>query len=153
MRLGFCLGKAADNAMRIFWQDTMRLGLATLDDEHKRMVGLLDGVCLALQYRDLPTAAQALGQFSDVLNAHFTNEEMLLDQSFNDGAESHRQGHRETIDLVDRLRSAINDDGDLVLAEHLVAELVTQWIRRLFREDSDLVARLKGRPALASVAG
>ena len=108
------------------------------------MVALLDSVCLALQDRNLPAAALALDEFSGVLTRHFASEEGFLAQIFAIDADQHRQSHRDTADLVGRLRVAIGGAGDLPLAERLVAELVTEWIRRLFREDNDLVTQLKG---------
>ena len=134
--------------MRIFWQDTMRLGLATMDDEHRHVVGLLDGVCVALQRRNLPAAAVAVDHFSQVLADHFASEELLLEQCGGEEADLHRAGHRQTTGLVTQLGAAVQGGGDLAKAEELASELVTHWISRLFREDNDLVIGLSRRASV-----
>jgi hemerythrin-like metal-binding protein len=131
------------SAMRIFWQDSMNFGLPEVDEEHRRMVGLLDGVCLALYGRDLPAAGRALNHFLEIMLDHFASEERLLTQFSDDEVEHHLEVHRNTTDLVEQLREAIVDDRDLAKAEHLLSELVHRWIRRLFTEDAELAARIK----------
>jgi hemerythrin-like metal-binding protein len=132
--------------MRIFWQDTMCLGLAAVDDEHQHMVSLLDGVCLALMRRDLSAAAAVLAEFSQVLNSHFATEEVMLDQMLAEASQQHREVHRHIGQVVKRLAGAVGDDRNLAEAEALAAELVTHWISRLFREDTEMISHMKRRP-------
>jgi hemerythrin len=129
--------------MRIFWQESMCLGVAALDDDHRRLVTLLDQVCLMLQGRNLPGAGVAVEEFTDALILHFANEERLIDQFGGDADDHHRDGHAETLGLVERLREAIIDAADHALALTLAADLIAQWITRLFHHDNDLVRRLK----------
>jgi hemerythrin len=135
--------------MRIFWQESMSLGVAALDDDHRRLVALLDGVCVALQGRNLPAAGDAITEFIEAMALHFASEERLIDQFGGDHDDHHRAGHADTARLVDRLRGAIIDAGDHGLALALAGELITLWITRLFHHDNELVARLK-RPRRAS---
>ncbi|WP_173984515.1 bacteriohemerythrin [Magnetospirillum sp. SS-4] len=130
----------------------MCLGVPALDDDHRRLVVLLDQVCLALQGRNLPGAGRAVEEFIDALGLHFAHEERLIDQFGGDADERHRDGHAETLGLVERLREAIIDAADHALAITLASDLITQWITRLFHHDSDLVRHLKapssaGEPA------
>jgi hemerythrin len=129
--------------MRIFWQESMCLGVPALDDDHRRLVTLLDQVCLTLQGRNLPGAGVAVEDFIDALTLHFANEERLIDQFGGDADDHHRDGHAETMGLVERLREAIVDAADHALTLTLAADLITQWITRLFHHDSDLVRCLK----------
>ncbi len=121
----------------------MCLGVAALDDDHRRLVTLLDQVCLMLQGRNLPGAGVAVEEFTDALILHFANEERLIDQFGGDADDHHRDGHADTLGLVERLREAIVDAADHALALTLAADLITQWITRLFHHDNDLVRRLK----------
>ena len=138
--------------MRIFWQDTMRLGLAAVDDEHQHMVSLLDGVCLALMRRDLSAAAAALGEFSQVLTCHFATEEVMLDKMAAEASQQHREVHRHISQMVERLACAVGGDQNLAQAEALAAELVTHWISRLFREDSEMISQMKRLPRAQEAA-
>lgn len=130
-------------AMRIFWQNSMSFGLPEMDREHREMVSLLDRVCLALHGRNLDAAARALDDFAAAMTEHFHAEEVLLSEIGGEHMDHHVMVHRRTADVVSQLHQALVDHRDLGMAERLVGELVTQWIRRLFHEDADMAERVK----------
>ncbi|WP_156612678.1 hemerythrin domain-containing protein [Paramagnetospirillum marisnigri] len=121
----------------------MGFGLSGMDAEHRRLVTGLDNVCLALHGRNLGAAGHALADFIDIMTGHFSTEEDLLRRMGGDAAEHHLAVHRMTAELTENLRIAIEVDRSLERAEFLAAELVTQWIRRLFHEDAALAERIK----------
>ncbi|WP_161539717.1 hemerythrin domain-containing protein [Paramagnetospirillum kuznetsovii] len=121
----------------------MILGLPGIDEDHHRLVAKLDCVCLALHGRNLPAAGRALDDFAVTMVEHFSAEEKLLADMGGGDSDHHISVHRGTADLVDRLRDAITIDQSLAKAEALAAELVNQWIRRLFHEDADLAAKVR----------
>jgi len=129
--------------MRIFWQDSMALGVPTLDAEHRQLVSLLDSFCVILRYRNLEAAGRAFREFSQAALAHLANEEQLIAQFAHDGAERHLDVHGRTREVIGRLGAAIFDHRDLAAAERLAGEIISTWIRALLSEDVVLAARLK----------
>lgn len=133
--------------MRIFWQDSMTLGVPALDCEHRELILLLDRICIAIQSRNIQAGAALLPRLVEILASHFQNEEALIETCRHAEAEDHIAGHRDTIPLVDALISALTEKRDLGLAETAITSFITHLFTRLLHQDALLARQLRDAPA------
>lgn len=64
--------------MAVIWTKQLSVGNETLDAEHKRLMGIVNGVEYAIQRRDAPALLRAIKQFMECARAHFENEERFM---------------------------------------------------------------------------
>ncbi|CAA7622495.1 hypothetical protein MCP1_360005 [Candidatus Terasakiella magnetica] len=138
--------------MRIFWQDSMSLGIAALDCEHRELVLLLDQICVAIQSRNIQAGITLLPRFIEVLDSHFLNEEMLIETLRHPEAEDHIAGHRDAVPLVHALISAMTEERDLGQAETAVSTFIAHLFTRLLHQDALLARQLRDAPATCGSA-
>ena len=79
--------------MALIWTKQLSVGNATLDSEHKNLVGIVNNIEYAIETRD---SAALLRTFKLLVNyacAHFANEEKFA-QAINVPFDQHRLSHR-----------------------------------------------------------
>lgn len=79
--------------MVLIWTRQLSVGNATLDFEHKNLIGMVNVIEYAIKTMDCPALLRALKLFMDCANVHFENEERLA-QAMDFPFDQHRLGHQ-----------------------------------------------------------
>jgi hemerythrin len=89
----------------ITWNDTLSVGVRALDDDHKRMVHIVnelhDGIMLGRAKEVLTGALDGLVAHTET---HFAREEQLFDQTGYRGRTAHKKEHRKLSKSVKELQ-------------------------------------------------
>ncbi len=83
------------------WSDAFAVGDEALDAEHRRMVGLINDICIAAATGRRSSLGSLLGELQLLAEMHFRNEEVLLTRI----ASEIDQQHLKTV-----MRNAIEQD-------------------------------------------
>lgn len=79
--------------MALIWTRQLSVGNATLDFEHKNLIGMVNGIEYAIKTMDCSALLRALKLFMDCAHVHFTNEERFA-QAMNFPFEQHKLAHQ-----------------------------------------------------------
>jgi hemerythrin len=110
------------------WNDTLSVGVAAIDDEHKRFVSYLNELYDAVQNNN---PSEVLGQTLENLVAyaigHFNHEELLFSQTDYPDADEHKKQHDELLGRVATLKGRYRQgtNPQLVLD---VLEFLYDWL-------------------------
>ncbi len=80
---------------QIPWSPRFEIGVATVDDDHHHLVGLLNCLAEACEASCRTTMLETIGRIEVFLLEHFSREEALLDQCDREHAAQHREEHRQ----------------------------------------------------------
>jgi len=76
------------------WTDKLSVGVSVLDEDHKRLVGMLNQLFDAMQAgRGKDTLGRILGELIDYTKVHFAREEKFFAQTRYPDAATHKQQH------------------------------------------------------------
>lgn len=118
------------------WTDLYRLGIPRIDEDHHRLVELLERVLDALAAAE-PAAVLTtrLDDFAAEAERHFAREEDLLDRANYPGLAAHRVEHDRLLSHLRHWRETLShglppeDDGSRT------ASALRDWLFRHIRED------------------
>jgi hemerythrin-like metal-binding protein len=97
------------------WSDAFAVGDERLDAEHRRMVGLINRICVEAVEGRRESVGSLLGELQFIAEAHFRNEEAVLTRVASEIAQQHLQTvvrlaierhareHRQRLDGLHRL--------------------------------------------------
>lgn len=114
--------------MFIFTED-YRLGITTIDEEHEKLVGLLNDAIEKSQDKDLDLpsfAAKLKNDLQDYANTHFAHEEAYMEKIQDPELPRQRKEHQAFIKKVTELPA---DDS---LSLEKLQEIMEYWVRWLF---------------------
>jgi hemerythrin len=120
------------NAMEAFcWTPSFETGIAEVDEQHHRLVGLINRFgSLLMGEKDVPLAEleAIFAELSDYTQYHFSEEESLMrDMGLTPRyVEEHHQAHQNFLLEVTQLRSAVSS-GNLRAARSLL-QFLTHWL-------------------------
>lgn len=134
--------------MPIEWLDDYATGIARIDQDHQRLVELINRVEDAIRNRYSSAAVAAIfEELEEYASEHFGREERLMADSGYDGLDAHIASHRLFVGQLETLEAAIVASGDEVALDGLFEFLSTWLVSHILREDKAYV------PALAALAG
>ncbi len=112
------------------WNANLETGLPQVDDQHRRLVQLLNLLAGHVAHRaDLPTLASIFDQLTQYAGYHFTSEEALWREALGDDAwvREHAAMHRGFVAEVERLRA---EEGRKPVAEVVedVLSFLCHWL-------------------------
>jgi hemerythrin-like metal-binding protein len=133
--------------MSVFtWDTTLRLGFEDIDDQHHRLVDLINEFENTVQANQAPEVLALI--IHDLLHYtihHFAFEETLMDQYALGCAPSHREEHRS---LLTRMREIQADiETGATRAAELLEPLRTWLTEHVENADVVLVQQLKAKGA------
>jgi len=115
------------NERLLVWKDEYSVGVKMLDDDHKKLIDLLNQFRTAYDYH---TSHRFEKESLDALVAytrfHFQREEELLEQHDYADVESHKEQHRRMIEQVERFVDLYNEQGHDALEQ--VADFLSDWL-------------------------
>lgn len=111
---------------RIDWNDEFKLGLPTIDAEHKELLAVCN------QFLDAVQAQAPLRQLADILHAmiararnHFRAEEHMLDRHGYPALAAHKAEHDRLLVQAEALKSRYDDAGQEEEMSRLTTETAT----------------------------
>jgi hemerythrin len=119
------------------WSDSYSVGIAVLDEDHKRLLNLINQLQTAAHYHTGDTYEQeSLGALVDYTRSHFQREEALMEQYGFPGLAAHRQQHQAMIDEVGKLVTAYAQDRDATI-EKAISYLQTWLLNHINGTDKE----------------
>ncbi|RDE22957.1 hemerythrin [Motiliproteus coralliicola] len=95
------LQQRVTESKRIRWDDSLSVGIAEIDNDHKRLFELLDAFYTAAVYQKGEAFEQAaLKELVDYTNEHFAREEKEMDAHEYPDSVEHKRQHQEMRDKV-----------------------------------------------------
>ncbi len=112
----------------VAWNPTMSVGVEILDDDHKKLIGMLtvlleDGV--ASKNRD--DLVQLLNDLLEYTSVHFAREEDLMDRQGYPDLDAHKAAHRYFVDEVRKLSREYDESNTMMLRIDLIL-LLKEWL-------------------------
>jgi len=110
-----------DDSQRLIWDDRYLLGYKPMDDVHREFVELVDAL-LSVPEADLP---EVLAAFADHAQAHFDQENRLMDEMDLPLVECHKDEHAKVLASVLEVQR-LNTAGDARVVRELALAL-KEW--------------------------
>jgi len=83
------------------WKDDYSVGIATIDDDHKKLLGLINQLQAAAHYKtDEEIVENVLNQLVEYTKYHFSREEEMMKKCDYPDFEDHKKQHDEMIQQV-----------------------------------------------------
>ncbi len=111
----------------IKWDDKYCVGISMIDEEHKKLIGILNKVILAKEHNDNPEEIkEVLGAMVEYSNDHFSTEEAYMVKFNFPEYQSHQNEH---LDFKDKTFAGYNKivRGNYKIANELL-EYLEQWL-------------------------
>ena len=87
----------------VVWKDQYSVGVDVLDDDHKKLLNLINKMQTSIQYRtDKKFEKEALDELVAYTKYHFDREEKMMEEANYPDLKAHRQKHRDMIAKLDR---------------------------------------------------
>lgn len=119
------------------WQDSYSVGIATLDEDHKRLLHLINQLQTAAHYQtDASYEREAFDALVDYTKTHFQREEALMEQYGYPGLEEHRQQHQQMVAKIAELQAAYQQDREGTI-EGTIRYLRTWLVKHINGSDKE----------------
>lgn len=114
------------------WQDDLNTGIQVIDNQHKRIVEMINQLHEAQMQRNAVLVGQVIEELVDYTISHFAFEETLLEDAGYEFTRAHKKVHELFIKRVSeyRLRFAAGED----IADEL-KQLLGRWLFNHIRND------------------
>ena len=127
----------------IEWTPALDLGIADIDSQHRKLVGIINGLNDAMRQGNSRSAVSSLvDELVDYTRHHFAFEEKFFDQHGYRGATGHKETHRRFVAEIEGFRTRINEGapGVGVALMHLLREWLVKHILSADRKYADEIA-------------
>jgi hemerythrin-like metal-binding protein len=119
------------------WSDSYSVGVEVLDEDHKRLLNLINQLQTAVHYHTSDTYEQeAFDALLDYTKNHFQREEALMEKYGFPGLEEHHQQHQAMIAEVNRLVTAYQEDRNASI-EKTISYLQTCLLKHINGSDQE----------------
>ncbi|MCW8884691.1 MAG: bacteriohemerythrin [Motiliproteus sp.] len=128
---------------KFVFDDSLRLGITLIDEQHGRFIGYINDTWDALERGDSKEEfLHILNQLMDYVVEHFSDEEALMKEFDYPGLAEHRDKHSDTTDeLFGFDMKLMGDDPE---AARSFLNFLTDWLRNHINVvDRELAAYLK----------
>ena len=112
----------------VAWDPTMSVGVEILDDDHKKLIGMLTVLLengVASKNRD--DLVQMLNGLLEYTSVHFAREEDLMDRQGYPDLDAHKAAHRYFVDEVRKLSREYDESNTMMLRIDLIL-LLKEWL-------------------------
>ena len=112
---------------RVEWKESYTVGVADLDNDHKRLIELINRFQTAYKYHTGEEfELQALNELVDYTRYHFEREEKMMEEAGYPDLEEHKEIHRNMIVKVGRFQKEYQQTGHEALDG--VASFLSEWL-------------------------
>ena len=128
---------------RIHFTEDMVLGVAQMDDQHRKLIDMINELHAASQEgRDREGVIRTLHAMNNYIDLHFMAEELVMEECGYEGLEDHRKQHRAFVAKVREFSAKFQTGNEIVPAE-LLAYLADWLINHIKGEDPKYVPCFK----------
>ena len=128
---------------RLEWRDDFATGVASVDYEHRELIGLLNGILERLETGEGKDAVvDFLGEVNARIAAHFALEEQIMRQRNYDQYDDHKADHERLLDDIREIMDAYEDDTYLERREAFAERLKDWFVEHFKTKDARLHKRL-----------
>ncbi|MBL0710587.1 MAG: hemerythrin family protein [Colwellia sp.] len=119
--------KKKDKLSVIKWKDEYSVGIAQIDQDHKKLIHLLNQFTVAYEH-DMSEAFEkkALEELINYTVYHFEQEEKLMQENDYPDFKNHKVKHQEMIEQVKKFTDLYDEKGHNALKE--ISEYLTGWL-------------------------
>lgn len=111
----------------VSWDPSMSVGVAVLDEDHRHLLNLFNGLLQdGLTAKDRDDLSTLLAELRDYTQVHFTREESLMVRGSFPDLETHRAAHRYFVEQVGKLQSEFDRSTTAMLRLDLIL-LLKEW--------------------------
>lgn len=116
----------------IAWKDEFSVGVESVDQEHREMIELINGLDNAMaEDADCTTVVSTLGEIYAKISAHFALEERIMrDADYGEFA-SHKEDHEQLLDSLLTIIDSVDDNGRYDRSE--LSSSLDHWFTDHFR--------------------
>jgi len=112
---------------RVEWKDFYTVGVDVLDDDHKRLIELINRFKTAYKYHTGEEfELEALNELVDYTKYHFEREEKMMEAAGYPDLEAHKAIHRSMISKVGEFQKEYQQTGHEALDG--VASFLSEWL-------------------------
>ncbi|HAM97520.1 MAG TPA: hypothetical protein DCQ26_02820 [Marinilabiliales bacterium] len=117
------------------WNDSYRLGIKSIDDQHKVLFELINKLYKAYgKSKSKSSLSSVLNELLDYTIYHFGNEEKIFHRIKYAGTEKHLEQHKKFINKIEEFRSEFNK-GDVSVALDVVMFLQDWLVHHIQKTD------------------
>lgn len=117
----------------IQWKDEFKIGILSVDHEHRRMVEMINKLHSKLsEDADRDTIADFLGEIHALISAHFALEEKEMREMAYDEFEDHKADHEDLLDQIRDMMDELEQDRTGAVTRTL-GERLNRWFTEHFR--------------------
>ncbi len=117
------------------WEPAFSVGIAVIDNQHKRIIDYINELNNALVYRDSEKAKEVLSYLVDYTLSHFSFEESLMQEAGYAMLEPHKKVHESFIKRIDFFKErSLNGEE---ITRQLMNELQIWLINHIQYDDKD----------------
>lgn len=117
---------------QVLWQDDLCTGIAVIDDQHKRIVDILNQVLRAQADGEREKVGEVLTDLVDYTLSHFAFEEELMQEAGYPFSSAHKRVHEVFTRRVEKYQQRFQAGEDVV--DELKSMLIT-WLFNHIRND------------------
>ena len=111
----------------IEWKDDYSVGIEEIDNDHKKLINLLNQVNTAYDYAMSESyEKEALNDLVNYTKYHFEREEKMMEDNEYPDLKAHKLQHRKMIEQVNQFVERYNNEGHECL--HIISDFLTQWL-------------------------
>lgn len=112
----------------VAWDSTMSVGVDVLDDDHKRLLEMFNGLLnTGVTTKDRGDLERLLSGLIDYTNVHFQREEALMERQGCPDLDAHKAAHRYFVDEVRKIVRESDEDNAMMLRIDLIL-LLKDWL-------------------------
>lgn len=131
------VGKKITARRFLKWDDSYSVGVAVLDDDHKRLIKLINQLQTAALYETSEKfEKEAFDALLDYTKTHFKREEELLEKHSFPGLDAHKKQHQAMVNKVASLVSEYQQNADVTI-ENTIRYLKTWLINHINGTDKE----------------
>jgi hemerythrin-like metal-binding protein len=123
------------------WGPMFKLGFGDIDQQHQRLVEIVNELHDAMVQKDRPSVSKVLNELVRYTVSHFAFEERLMDQYGISTAAAHKAEHKKLVADVSEFKAKF-DAGAATVTTELMAFL-SDWLRNhILKTDRGLAREL-----------
>jgi hemerythrin-like metal-binding protein len=112
---------------QVVWKESYSVGVSQLDDDHKRLIDLLNRFQVAYRYHTGEEfERKSLEELVEYTKYHFEREEQMMEEAGYPDLAAHKEIHRSMIDKVERFQEEYKKLGHEALDG--VATFLSDWL-------------------------
>lgn len=108
------------------WSAELELGIATIDEQHQKLVAMVNTLHRSVEKSDSATAARVLQELVDYTGYHFRTEEKYFDQYGYPETDVHKTIHKKLVEKVLAFKRKF-DAGEEFLSQELL-NFLKDWL-------------------------